>query len=41
MSLSEVSEIRKCNGCGHRWEDTGNWECPRCGSEDTEIMRED
>ena len=41
MSLSEVSEIRKCNNCGHRWEDDGSWKCPHCKSEDTENIRED
>ena len=30
-------EERKCNVCGETWVDTGNEECPFCGSENTEI----
>lgn len=41
MSLSEVSEVRRCNRCKHEWEDDGDLECPRCHSEDTEIVRHD
>jgi len=41
MSLSEVNEIRRCNACGHEWEDEGDVKCPRCDSEDTDIVRND
>ncbi len=30
-------EERACNVCGERWVDTGDQECPFCGSEDTYI----
>jgi rubrerythrin len=41
MSLSEVSEVRRCNRCKYEWEDEGEEKCPRCGSEDTEVVRSD
>lgn len=30
-------EQRFCNECGERWTDTGDFKCPFCGSQDTEI----
>jgi len=33
-------EDRKCNDCDERWLDTGDEECPYCGSDDTEIVNE-
>ena len=30
-------ETRFCNECGERWNDTGDFKCPFCGSEDTKI----
>ena len=41
MGLSEVCEIRRCNVCGEKWEDTGDYKCPHCGSENTEIVMKD
>ena len=31
-------EIRKCNTCGEQWPDSGDYECPFCGSDNTEII---
>ena len=31
-------ERRFCNVCGEEWTDTGDEECPFCGSDNTEIM---
>ena len=34
-------EIRICNDCGEEWPDTGDEQCPFCGSWDTDIKDED
>ena len=36
-----MSEIRRCNECGEEWPDTGDYECPFCGSDDTYIIEEE
>ena len=37
----ETWETRKCNVCGEEWVDTGDFECPFCGSSDTFIDDEE
>ena len=34
-------EERQCNICGEIWMDTGDDQCPFCGSDDTFIIEED
>jgi len=34
----EYVEIRKCYTCGESWQDTGEYECPFCGSDDTVVV---
>ncbi len=34
-------EKRRCNECGEEWLDTGAYECPFCGSDDTFIVEEE
>lgn len=34
-------EQRRCNECGETWTDTGDLECPFCGSDDTEPVEDD
>jgi len=34
-------ESRKCNECGEWWIDTGDFICPFCGSNETEIIEEE
>jgi Zn finger protein HypA/HybF involved in hydrogenase expression len=32
---------RECNDCGETWTDTGDPDCPFCGSDNTEIVSDD
>lgn len=34
-------ETRHCNECGESWTDTGDYECPFCGNDNTSIEDED
>ena len=34
-------EKRRCNECGEEWPDSGDYECPHCGSQDTFIVEEE
>ena len=33
--MDDDAEQRKCESCGYVWTDTGDLECPECGSDDT------
>lgn len=35
--MATEPEIRKCGDCGEEWIDTGDEECPFCGSHNTAI----
>lgn len=34
-------EHRHCNQCGETWQDSGDYFCPFCNSEDTEIVEDE
>lgn len=39
--MTDKQEMRQCNDCGETWIDTGDQDCPFCGSLATDVITDD